>query len=101
MIEASWCEACGRVAVPGEEGCLECRDTTGTIQLAPSGRILARTRLRGSETWIVLVMLGEGARVLATVDEKPRVGSPCEVHMDGEEVTLTNVGEPSTGPNDR
>lgn len=93
MIEGSWCEACGRVSVPVETSCLVCRTETSPVRLPPRGRVLARTRLRGEEAWVVLVMLAEGARVLAAVEDEPRVGDACVVEVEAGEVSIRHVGE--------
>lgn len=49
------------------------------------GTVLACTRLRGHDSWVVLVRLSPQGRVLARSSRRPALGESCEVYADGGE----------------
>lgn len=77
MIQASRCPVCRRHATPPEPRCLGCGAETAAELVDPEGRVLACTSVASG--WVALLELEGGARLLARLDERPRIGAGVTV----------------------
>lgn len=94
MIEGSRCPSCGRAALPQERRCLTCRAQTEARTFSGGATVLAWTRTDPEEGWIVLAEIEEGARVLARIDRRPRIGDEIGlVEVDDEPATMFHASE--------
>lgn len=87
-MDASRCPACAFATAPPAERCPRCGASMSAHEITGQGRVLARTRLRGREDWIVLVELDDEARMLARTRERVSLGSSCRVRIEAGTVSI-------------
>ncbi len=92
-MDASRCPECAFATAPPAERCPRCGTSMSAHEITGRGRVLACTRLRGREDWIVLLELDEEARILARTRERLSLGSSCRVRIEAGTVSIVEPSE--------